>query len=489
MPHFELFPSPPKDDLQVPASPPIQVGSEVAIQNILWFITLRWIAVAVFLAVEITAALFGPALRTNHGIEVPNQWPWILAVTLALANLCFFIHARRLTIQTPSKSSVYLNIWSQIVVDLLTLTVVVHFLGSLTTFICFAYLFHTVLACIFFPPRLSLAVTFMVCLLYVGCVAAELANIIPPASIYAEQANHSLRAELFNSPLRLSFHVGSAIGIFLVVWYLASNLSSAVRQRDHQLLIINERLLSADRERTQHMLHTTHELKAPFAAIQSYVQLLMKGYCGPLTDDSRDVLAKIDARSQRLSNQIREMLQLANLRSATAGARSFEQLDVAQILSRALAASQAQAQARDISFRTDLQKANVQGVAEQLEMMLANLLANAVQYSHPSGTVTVSSRQLEDGSARVQISDQGIGIRPDALPRIFEEYYRSKEAAQHNPMCTGLGLAIVKHIAQTHNIALRVESELAQGTTFILTFPRPKNIIHPDAQHTSMRDS
>jgi len=482
MPHFELSPSLPKDDLKVPTSSPSQVGSEVAIQNVLWFITLRWIAVAVFLAVEIAAALVGPALRTHHGIDVPRQWPWILAVTLALANLCFLIHARRLTIQSSSKSSVYLNIWAQIVLDLLTLTVVVHYLGSLTTFICFAYLFHTVLACIFFPPRLSLAVTFMACLLYVGCVAAELANIIPLAGIYAEQINHSLRAELFNSPLRLSFHVGSAIGIFLVVWYLASNLSSAVRQRDRQLLIINERLLSADRERTQHMLHTTHELKAPFAAIQSYVQLLMKGYCGPITDDSRDVLAKINARSQRLSNQIREMLQLANLRSATAGDRSFEQLDLAQILSRALAASQAQAQARDISFRTDLQEASVQGVAEQLEMMLANLLANAVQYSLPAGSVTVSSRRTQDGSARVQISDKGIGIRPDALPHIFQEYYRSKEAAQHNPMSTGLGLAIVKHIVQTHGIVLRVDSELGQGTTFTLTFPQSKNFIQTDAE-------
>ena len=471
MSHFELSPSSPRDDRQAPPSLPTRVGSEVAVQNVLWFITLRWIVVVVFLVVEIAAALVGPALRTRHGIEVPSQWPWILALALALANVCFLIHARRLTPRASSRLSVYLNIWTQIAVDLLALTVVVHYLGSLTTFICFAYLFHTVLACIFFPPRFSFTVVFMACLLYVACVAAELANILPPAGIYADQINNTIRAELLNSPLRLTFHVGSAIGIFLVVWHLASNLSSAVRHRDRQLLIINERLRAVDRERTRHMLHTTHELKAPFAAIQSYVQLLMKGYCGPLTDDSRDVLAKIDARSQRLSDQIREMLQLANLRSVTAGDHPFEQLDVAQILSRALLASQPQAQTRDIAFRTDLHQANVRGIAEQVEMMLTNLLANAVQYSHPAGTVTVSSRQLEDGSARVQISDRGIGIRPDALPLIFDEYYRSKEAARHNPMCTGLGLAIVKQVAQTNRVNLTVDSELGQGTTFTLTFP------------------
>ena len=85
MAHFELPPSLPKDELQAPASLPSQVGSEVAIQNVLWFITLRWIVVAVFLAVEIAAALVGPALRTHHGIEIPSQCPWILALALALA--------------------------------------------------------------------------------------------------------------------------------------------------------------------------------------------------------------------------------------------------------------------------------------------------------------------------------------------------------------------------------------------------------------------
>ncbi len=480
MAHFELSPSGPKEKLEPRVTLPGQIGSEVAARSVLWLISLRWIVVGVFLAVEVAAVVIGPALRDHFGIEVPRQWPWILALVLGLANLCFFIHARRLSACAPYSTSAFLNIWTQIVIDLLILTIVVHYLGSISTFICFAYLFHAVLACIFFPPRSSLAVTLMACLLYIGCVGAELAGIIPPAGIYAEQINLALREPFLNSPARLSIHVGSAVGIFLVVWYLASHFSSIVRQRDRQLLIVNERLLAADRERTQHMLHTTHELKAPFAAIQSYVQLLMKGYCGALTEDSREVLGKIDARSQRLSNQIREMLQLANLRSA-AGVHASEQMDVAGLLSRAVISSQAQAQPRDISFQTDLQSASVYGVADQLEMMLANILSNAVQYSHPAGTVTVSSVRLDDGSARVQIADEGIGIREDALGRIFEEYYRTKEAVKHNPRSTGLGLAIIKHIASTHQIRLTVDSQLGQGTSFTLTFPPVKTLqLHSD---------
>jgi len=457
-----------------------RIGSDVAVRNILWFITLRWIVVAVLLVAELAAVFIGAFLR-DYGIEAPSQWPWILALILTAANICYLIHAQSLTPQTHSGIGIYLNLWTQIVVDLIALTVVVHYLGSLTTFICFAYLFHTVLACIFFSPRWSLVVTFLACLLYVGCVAAELSGLIPPAGIYTEQISRNLRAGLLEFPLRVSIHVGSAVGIFLVVWYLASHLSTAVRQKDRQLLIANERLLAADRERTQHMLHTTHELKAPFAAIQSYVQLLMKGYCGAITNETRDVLVKIDARSQRLSNQIREMLQLANLRSAAAVNQPRGTVDLADLLKRVIASSQAMAEARNISFQTDLHKATAEGVPDQLEMMLANIVANAVQYSHPAGTVSVSCLRLASGASQVKIVDQGIGIREDALPNIFEEYYRSKEAAEYNPMCTGLGLAIVKHIAQTHKITVRVESELGRGTQFILTFGTLSKTDHHDS--------
>ena len=470
MPSFEL---PLAASQGTPSSSPrsrARIGSDVVVRNVQWFITLRWIVLAVFLATELVGVFFGPVLL-SYGIEAPRQWPWILALILGLANIFYFVHVRSLTGQSDPGRSVYLNLWTQIIVDLATLTVVVHFLGSLTTFICFAYLFHTVLACIFFSPRWSLAVTFLVCLLYIGCVLVELAGLIPPAGIYTEQISQQLRTALLDSSLRVSVHVGSVVGIFLVVWYLASHLSSAVRQKDRQLLIANQQLLTADRERTQHMLHTTHELKAPFAAIQSYVQLLMKGYCGPITDDAREVLAKIDARSRRLSNQIREMLQLANLRSARLTDRRTASVDLADLLPRVIATARGMAEARSISFQTDLRRVVVHGVPDQLEMMLANILANAVQYSHQAGTVRVLCRSLADGSAQVCVSDQGIGIREDALPNIFQEYYRSKEAAAHNPMCTGLGLSIVKHIANTHRIAVRVESTPNQGTRFILTFP------------------
>ena len=104
-------------------------------------------------------------------------------------------------------------------------------------------------------------------------------------------------------------------------------------------------------------------------------------------------------------------------------------------------------------------------------MRFINLLSNAIDYSRPGGKVYVSSHLGDQSERLVIIKDEGIGIPEDKLPRIFDEYYHTKEAKQHNKQSTGLGLAIVKHIAEINHIRIRVESPPGVGTSFELKFP------------------
>ena len=129
---FELSLSPAEPDSNQQSILTGKIGSEAAVRHVLWFIRLRWFVIGVFFAVELAAGTIAPALR-NHGIEVPSGWPGLLALILTIANTCFRIHASKLTRKTRSGASIHLNIWAQIIIDLLTLTVVVHYLGSLTT--------------------------------------------------------------------------------------------------------------------------------------------------------------------------------------------------------------------------------------------------------------------------------------------------------------------------------------------------------------------
>jgi signal transduction histidine kinase len=137
-----------------------------------------------------------------------------------------------------------------------------------------------------------------------------------------------------------------------------------------------------------------------------------------------------------------------------------------------VAALQPQASKRGIAFEADLSPAVVTVVPDHAVMILENILYNAVSYSRDGQKVEVTSRATPDGGAQVVIRDRGIGILPDKLPRIFEDYFRTTEAVKHNRASTGLGLAIVRQSALTGKIGVRVESAADVGTVFSLDFPK-----------------
>lgn len=437
------------------------------LRNVVWFCRLRWAVVGLFVAFGL-AGLF-PELLTRLGVRPHREWPFVVAALLAASNLAYLWHARLLS-RAARPRGPRANLWAQIVVDLLILTVAVHYVGSLETYVAFTYLFHIVLACIFFPRSWSLAVTALAGALYVACVALESLGVVPAAGINADP---TLRDHMQRMAGWTMLNVLAAIVTWFVVWYLASRLSEMVRLRDAKLAQTNRRLLAAQEEKARHMLHTTHELKAPFAAIHANVQLLQKGHCGDLSDDAQDVLARIGSRCRRLAGQIQEMVQLANLRSTDGDALRWQAIDLAKLLEWCVAQARPVAEERQVVIEAQLESAPILAVADHVKILVANLLANAVTYSHPGGRVRVACAAAPDDSPVVTIEDHGIGIAPEKLPHIFEEYYRTDEAVRHNKESTGLGLAIVQHVAQAHGIRVRVHSTPGVGTRVTLCFPTP----------------
>jgi len=449
-------------------------STHLVVRNVLWFCTFRWMVTGVLGLLGVLGLI--PGLLEGFGLRIG---PWALATAGVLLglNTGFRWHAGRLT-RKPSLRSALGNLWSQIVTDLVVLTAVVHFAGSLETGIAFAYLFHIVLACIFFTRPYSLLVTGMACGLYTVCVLADQAGWIPGGGIYLDG---SVRRHIARTPLVVAVNLVLTQGVWLVVWYLASYLSAMVQRRDRQLRQTNRRLEAVLQERTQHMLRTTHELKAPFAAIDANTQLLLKGHCGALPEEAEEVVRRIGARSRRLAREIQEMLQLANLRSTGADGLPRNRFDLADVLRGCIGQVRETADGRQVRLEADLAPAPVTGVRDHLEMLTVNLLSNAVHYSRPGGCVQVRCRQADDGGADLDVQDEGIGIPPDKLPRIFDEYYRTNEAARHNPDSTGLGLAIVRHVAELHHVRVRVRTEIGRGTTFRVHVPPSDST--PAVQH------
>jgi two-component system phosphate regulon sensor histidine kinase PhoR len=178
-------------DLPINQSPPKaantrrRVGflpAEVLADNILWFCRLRWIVIGLLCITEALAA-WSQTLLSEYGIHLSPRWPAVCAGVLVVTNIFFLLHGRRLR-KSPDPQQAKTNLLLQSISDLAVLTAVVHFVGSVETFVPFAYLFHVVLACIFFPSRLSLAITLLGCALYSTCVAVEHFGGLHPETLY-----------------------------------------------------------------------------------------------------------------------------------------------------------------------------------------------------------------------------------------------------------------------------------------------------------------
>ncbi len=442
-----------------------QLPFPILVNYALWFCRFRWIAILILTSFGILG--YFPDIIQFFGLRFQTAWAIATAGILSITNIVYLKHIMQMK-RAETYDNIMKNIWVQIIVDLLILTGVIHYSGSLETFMPFAYLFHIVLACIYFSSKKSLIITIFACILYVVCVSAEKYGIIPSAGIYLDR---TLRSQIENNVTVTNINVISSLGIWFIVWYLASHLSKMVREREYELAETNKRLIQVQREKMRHLLHITHELKSPFAAIDANIQLLLKGHFGVFPVKAFEVLERISIRSKKLGHEIQEMLQLGNLRSVKKETLCWQEIDLAEIIRWCMVQVLPIAEKRKIIFDEDLEQVYVVAVEDHIKMLLTNLLSNAVIYSYEKGHVSVACKSSKETGPVITIEDRGIGIPADKLPKIFDEYYRTNEAVRHNKASTGLGLSIVQHTSQTHNIRIRITSKSGEGTKFELVFP------------------
>jgi len=446
-------------------------------QNAIWFCRLRWIVVA---ALSVTGVVgLSPGHTEALGLAIPPVLPLSAAGILALLNGVFV----RLIAMVDHHRGAWTAkgvLWLQISCDLLLLTAVVHWLGRDLPAASFMYLFHIILACIVFTPLESLLVLALAAAFYLVSVILVVPGWLTPMSVFS---SHVIGE---SSPPAggtwLAYRVGFIFLVWAVIWYLVSWLAGKLQLHEHQLVLTNLQLKASGEERSAHMLQTTHQLKAPFAAIHAQTQLLLGNYCGPLPAKAHQVVETIASRSMALSRQIQQMLQLANLRSHGQTDPPRKELDIAQLTTSAIARVEPAARQRNITLQSDLEPATVHGVEDHVTMLLDNLIVNAVSYSRDQGAVEIQCHPKGRNRVVLTVQDHGIGIPSEKLPRIFDDYYRTEEAVKHNRTSSGLGLAVVRQVAHASQATVQVESAPDWGTRFTVTLPRKPTTPQPSAK-------
>jgi len=231
----------------------------------------------------------------------------------------------------------------------------------------------------------------------------------------------------------------------------------------------------SERQRTEQIrrdfvANVSHELRTPLTAIRASAETLLDGAIDQ-PDSARRFAEMIQRQAGRLQNLAEDLLDLARL-EAGAGAPERARIDPAELMEAALGAVAEAAQARGIELVNQPPPDGLVfwGDRSQLEQALTNLLDNAVKYTEPGGRASLS---VEESGAEVVfvVSDTGVGIEAEHLPRIFERFYRVDRVRSRELGGTGLGLAIVKHAAQAHGGRVEVASVPGQGSTFRLIIP------------------
>ena len=221
-----------------------------------------------------------------------------------------------------------------------------------------------------------------------------------------------------------------------------------------------------------HFIHVaTHELRSPIAVSQSLVRGVLKGYAGEMTDQQFAIFSRISRRLDSLESLVNDLLDLA-AGKATALAEEETAVVLNSSVGRAVLLLQPRAEEKGVAlvYRPCNDELVVRGTEEGLDRVFVNLVGNAVKYTPSGGSVTVSMRRVRE-AVEVEVADTGIGIPEEALPHLFEEFYRGPNAKALNEVGTGLGLAIVKDLVAQYCGHIEVESREGQGATFTAVFP------------------
>lgn len=220
--------------------------------------------------------------------------------------------------------------------------------------------------------------------------------------------------------------------------------------------------------RRDFVANVSHELKTPITSIKGFVETLRDG---ALDDRPQAVrfLEIVARHADRLHAIIEDLLSLSRLEQNNEIAEiPRPEVPLSPIVEAAVLDCSAKAAARHVTVVPScVPGLHVKANAPLLEQAIVNLLDNAISYSNADGTVWLTARR-ENGAVRIDVRDEGIGIAPEHVPRIFERFYRTDKARDRASGGTGLGLAIVKHIAQIHDGQVTVASEVGQGSTFSL---------------------
>ncbi len=224
--------------------------------------------------------------------------------------------------------------------------------------------------------------------------------------------------------------------------------------------------------RKDFVANVSHELRTPVTVIKGYAETLLGGTITESPENTLRFVEVIYSHAERLANLLRDLLSLSEMES-DAFALQLQPMHLGGVIRQVCQLLEDRATAKSITISCEgiVDAPLVLADAGRLEQVFVNLVDNAIKYS-PVGSNVVIRVEDQGGSLKVAVADNGPGIPPNNLPRIFERFYRVDGGRSRTEGGTGLGLSIVKHIIKLHGGSITCESTMGEGTSFFFTLQK-----------------
>ncbi len=434
-------------------------------ERVRWFVRLRWFAATGTVLLGLAGRWLIPGLNTTP--------LFYIGLAILLYNLFF----RQLRRWLDARLSIHL----QIILDWLALTVLCHLTGGVDSPFILFFLLHVVLSSIVVSRRECFLQGILAIVMVNGMALLEMSDVWPLPDFPAISV-----LPHYGNPSYLLVFLFSFNAIILFIIYLSTFLVQQLRRREANLLELQDNLRRAytdvvkmDEAKTRFFRIVSHEIRAPLAASQSLLQVVLEGYAGDVSAKAREMIGRADHRMMQLIEFINELLDLAR------GSQRMPEEDKSDILvyesiSRIVKEMEAKMAEKGLRLSIQIEHPNVifRGDLQDLERIFHNLLGNAIKYTPEGGEIAVIGTLLPDNFFLFKICDTGIGIPPEELPRVFDEFFRATNAKKELKTGTGLGLSIVKKTVEKYGGRVDVTSEVGTGSCFsvylpVITLDRP----------------
>ncbi|MEW6701523.1 MAG: HAMP domain-containing sensor histidine kinase [Bacteroidota bacterium] len=438
----------------------------IRIRN-LWFVRLRYLA-----SFTLLAFLFlGEVLLDLRFVGIQIFVLIVVSFLILLYNVVIHSVQKYVGSERDKFNCLHLSL-IQMILDLIMLMVVVYYTGLIESPLYLFFIFHMIIGSLILPGHIVYLMAGLI-----SCSFAvltffqryDLINSHPIRGLYFGQHQHALTYDIL-------FIVIFSLMLFISV-YIANKIAHQLYRREQLLRLSLDKLNDAEKIKQKYTIGIVHEIKTPITAVQSILELIHQKYVGPIDEMVDKKIQRAKLRTQEALQLINNVLRISKLKLLEI--RLTEEINIGEFLRKMIDTFSEEAKTKSINLLFVNLLRNEKVVKSDrmlLELVVSNLISNAIKYVDENGKVEIVLADKEE-KFFIEVSDNGIGIPQNERDKIFDQFYRASNIDKRKYEGSGMGLTIVKEIVERLGGEIKVNSpsRLADnnkpGTSFEILLP------------------